>query len=578
MNIHKSPQPLQIIPPKAFWTKKSITSEDLPPSSARRSCGNNEIQSHKLSSPSQRKPFPSSTSTAICPTCQQNDARYSCPRCLSPFCSVICYRIHDVPSFHHVGNRSGDSSSHPMVGEKYGGGRCTESFYQERVLEEVQYSTKDQGQTRDMEKILERAKVNQSSDNHNAQTNDDGHELELTDEELMELAQYVLTQKDIDEDQEVEASFNSVNDRQDISGENIVDAIPSHLCQKFEKAANAGLLNHLVGDTWHPFWLPDYEHHNDSEPIDSTPELSSCPIENETNKSRSTFEERIISINSFRTFHQSANTALTNAQIDNPDTSLQFNTIDILYATMWTLRLYNGSTIQSAQPVANQNDMKDEGIIISSAETLLQASFILSSSKAHFTTTSEALMECTLRSEREFKSTNGVGVQSNDNLHWMALTKDLVHIAQQKRVVMRVLFCAEDILFEGYTILKQQEKAFRKNINDEYIQDFIKDLRKMKRKFILAKKKIEFYLSWISSYWDFAKTELILEVQRCVRDWDWSLEEDGNMESKKKILLDNGMAGACVHTKQNEKLKGSHIECKGSNKDLLTIRNTKFFR
>lgn len=100
----------------------------------------------------------------------------------------------------------------------------------------------------------------------------------------------------------------------------------------------------------------------------------------------------------------------------------------------------------------------------------------------------------------------------------------------------------------------------------------------MKRKFILAKKKIEFYLSWISSYWDFAKTELILEVQRCVRDWDWSLEEDGNMESKKKILLDNGMAGACVHTKQNEKLKGSHIECKGSNKDLLTIRNTKFFR
>ena len=92
MNINKSPQPLQINLPKSFWTKKSVTSKDLSPSSASRSCGNNEFQSHKILSPSQRKPFLSNTSTAICPTHQQNKARYSCTRCLLPFCSVKCYR------------------------------------------------------------------------------------------------------------------------------------------------------------------------------------------------------------------------------------------------------------------------------------------------------------------------------------------------------------------------------------------------------------------------------------------------------------------------------------------------------
>merc|ERR1719324_2204931 len=49
--------------------------------------------------------------TALCGVCQQNQFRYTCPRCEVVYCSLPCYQRH--------------------------GDKCTENFYQRQVQEEL---------------------------------------------------------------------------------------------------------------------------------------------------------------------------------------------------------------------------------------------------------------------------------------------------------------------------------------------------------------------------------------------------------------------------------------------------------
>mmetsp|Transcript_17263 Transcript_17263/g.20566 ORF Transcript_17263/g.20566 Transcript_17263/m.20566 type:complete len:183 (-) Transcript_17263:386-934(-) len=142
----------------------------------------------------------------ICSTCHTNVARYTCPKCQIPYCGIHCYRIHDLP------NTTIDGSSSSSVG---GGGRCTESFYRERVVEMGNLTLGEEGSVRTMDTILERSRIqyhsphNDDHADHN-DTNDaivhcgknsntsSSTKLDdtviLTDEELMELAGYLMEQ------------------------------------------------------------------------------------------------------------------------------------------------------------------------------------------------------------------------------------------------------------------------------------------------------------------------------------------------------------------------------------------------
>ena len=51
------------------------------------------------------------TAPAPCVVCREKTGRYTCPRCLAQYCAVACYQKH--------------------------GERCTESFYQEHVVDEL---------------------------------------------------------------------------------------------------------------------------------------------------------------------------------------------------------------------------------------------------------------------------------------------------------------------------------------------------------------------------------------------------------------------------------------------------------
>jgi hypothetical protein len=58
-----------------------------------------------------RAPVGAGASPACCVVCEVNIGRYTCPRCLAQYCAVACYQKH--------------------------GERCTESFYQEHVVDEL---------------------------------------------------------------------------------------------------------------------------------------------------------------------------------------------------------------------------------------------------------------------------------------------------------------------------------------------------------------------------------------------------------------------------------------------------------
>ncbi|DBA03334.1 TPA: hypothetical protein N0F65_004611 [Lagenidium giganteum] len=76
------------------------------------------------------------TSTArVCRVCTEKEARYTCPRCNAPYCSVACFKTH--------------------------GQQCTEEFYRGHVQSEMQLqnAAKDDKQAqREMTQLLERVK------------------------------------------------------------------------------------------------------------------------------------------------------------------------------------------------------------------------------------------------------------------------------------------------------------------------------------------------------------------------------------------------------------------------------------
>eukprot|EP00434_Breviolum_minutum_P015830 symbB.v1.2.013946.t1/scaffold1003.1/size206925/6 len=64
----------------------------------------------------------------VCTVCVRTEARYTCPRCQTAYCSLECYQAHS--------------------------GKCTESFYKSQVEEELKSRRIDEDERRRLEKVL----------------------------------------------------------------------------------------------------------------------------------------------------------------------------------------------------------------------------------------------------------------------------------------------------------------------------------------------------------------------------------------------------------------------------------------
>ena len=57
----------------------------------------------------------SSTTVQYCSICSKNNAKYKCPRCNIPYCSVSCYQIHDGTSFTAAADHSSTNNSNNKI-------------------------------------------------------------------------------------------------------------------------------------------------------------------------------------------------------------------------------------------------------------------------------------------------------------------------------------------------------------------------------------------------------------------------------------------------------------------------------
>ena len=239
--------------------------------------------------------------------------------------------------------------------------------------------------------------------------------------------------------------------------------------QAMSESLNNGELLDYVLDSWTPWWRP--------ETITST----SGTHDDDELTEEVTLDEKILKIPPLTSLHPHPSKL----------PPLQFNLIDILYATCWTLRLYYGrsNAIESS---------------IDAADTLLNASVVLSND-ARWETLSEALSACTIRSTES--------LQHGCNTPWHVLVSDVALICENPRFVAKALLGATDILREAAAVAKRAE----------YL-DAASRFRK-------CRKKIEFFLSWCR---EAANSVTIAGLARQIETWsaDWKIPERDEYETQ----------------------------------------------
>ncbi|KAG6578083.1 putative Zn-finger protein [Phytophthora cinnamomi] len=142
----------------------------------------------------------------VCRVCTNHEARYTCPRCNTPYCSVDCYRSH--------------------------GEGCTEQFFESHVRSEMQLTSAARGddeknQQKSIQELLERVQKFQEEQQQLADGEDDEEALAKRMQELAML---------------------------DAAGELTLESLTLEERKRFLGEVADGRLGKLV-KLWSPWWL-----------------------------------------------------------------------------------------------------------------------------------------------------------------------------------------------------------------------------------------------------------------------------------------------------------------------------------
>lgn len=463
----------------------------------------------------------------ICSTCTKNIARYTCPKCSSPYCSVECYKVHD--------------GTLDSEGEKI----CTETFYKNRVLGEYHSRGSDEDRVT-MRGILNRMhqdvsmqmddeewrqnslsqllhKKGSAGFNRDVMTglNEYNQKLEraqlddaaneISDEDLAELASYILTLDEKEEDQDDDPTTRV---------QKIKEILPPHLLYAFDCALASALgldcvdegqdgLNlskernkQQINERWRPWWLPEIKQDFDNDVVLS-PSL----------------DERILSIPPLSTLISGTN-----------DYNLAYNILDVVFATSFALRT-TSATAENA------------------ADLLLSQSLVLSNNAKY-----ENVQGALSSSAEQFVKINKT-IHLNNQLSWNELALDAAFISRNRRCVLRSLFEAVDLLQSGVELIRIHNKEIKEKDLSTYARKK-KDLDGIKRQYKLAMKKIEYFQSWCSSMWTGGvSSEITKEVESFVDNWR--------------------MPGVSENESQIEAMIGSIFEKDDDQNDLSIVESTR---
>jgi hypothetical protein len=458
----------------------------------------------------------------ICSTCTKNIARYTCPKCSTPYCSVECYKIHDGTI---------DSNNQKI---------CTESFYKNRVLSEyhARGSEEDKLKLRGILNRLHQDIDMQMTDVewrdhclsellHEKDTSDFNREVVnglnehdqalahanmdladqiISDEDLAELALYILN-LDEEEDQDADSAARV---------QQLKETLPPHLLDAFEFAMASALgaeckdeeedgLNLLnernkqqLNDKWRPWWLSEMDQDTNPNASILSPNL----------------DERILSIQ-----------PLPSLTSQTSNHNLSYNILDVLFAATFALRI----TCESSSSAAEN-----------AADVLLAQSLVLTNN-AIYESVYSALSACAERFVEINRS-----ICKSTSLSWDRLATDVAMISCNRRFVLRTLFEAADLLKSGIEVLKVHTKALKKKVKSEYTEKK-RALDETKRQCKLAVKKIEYFQSWCSSKWSLdLGQEIFGEVESFVDHWKMPEKEEGpsQIESMLGNMLSNDDANS----------------------------------
>jgi len=390
--------------------------------------------------------------SSSCLVCKENEARYVCPRCQTPYCSMKCYRDHATRAISSTSSTDHSSFS------------CTEEFFKEKVTSLMQLESLEQ--VNRTHQALNRYHHNKSQHQEFSwatNTNDDKAKDKngsLLPIEYEERDLYQLLSK-----------LEELDDGNQLSPVELSKLLPVSIKAMFENDLQHGQIQELVLDRWYPWWKRELVHLdekdenkeekdeiNDRGNIEH--EKSVCESRKSQNIFSKTLDERLFGVPDFDDFGKNKDVMMSN----NNDILL-YNLLDILHATCRILRLYHGVKNASRQAP------------VEAAITLIKTSSVLSKD-TRFITLSQVLTHCTTES----LGCNNEQTQSNNKLSFI---EDIALLLTSHRLVGRALLEAADIL-------KAATKELKSNQIMEKYDDNGGNLKQIRR----LRKKLQFFLSW----------------------------------------------------------------------------------
>ena len=356
----------------------------------------------------------------VCLVCSENQARYTCPQCQTPYCSIECFRNHT--------NKGSSTFS------------CSEDFFKRKVASIMQLESSEQG---------EKARRALNRYHHeNSSPGDFQEPLEGYDHEIEDLYE-LQAQLEI-----LESSNKELSHRE------LAKLLPPSLKAMFEKDLQTGkiqaesILNH-----WYPWWKRELVVNGEEIETDESHEDSTSGTNSKI------LDERLLKVSTYQSF---------GGRKGNDDV-LVCNLIDILYSTCRTLRLYHG-----VENASRQAPIEAATILISTSSVLSKDTrfdSIYQVLNHHYNATKENVKNIASALE------NDEGYKRSNHGAWQQYSQDVALIVTSPRMIGRALLEASDVL----------KSAIKKLKLDKDKEGNIKELRRLR-------KKIEFFLSWATTY------------------------------------------------------------------------------
>ncbi len=478
------------------------------------------------------------TTATTCHICYVQPSPYTCPRCRIPYCSVACYRTHNT-------NTNSDCSEHFYeqrvsqilqleVKEQSSQFRQQILHHEEnRTLLTTTANTTtttlpnddDTTTTRTVPEssrlsreelvqvwsILERMEEETPAGLVDAHPNDDHVTMGLPDALQQHLSMRVQTvlRDAMQHLTTTPLHFNGNDDTETTIHETRHSDNNTMMDNNNNNCSNSKSVAEWILEPWSPWWCPNYRHvrlgNYDAE-MNDTVEYGNDPSgsrisdpttnPNETTTT-TTLDERLWSVPQFSTLyavtrprrHVHPNDHPKELMVAPPQFPLlQFNLIEILLATVYTLRTYHGV----------ENIVANEEVTLEAATTLVSASLVLRQDQ-RYTNLESVLMEiCQAHhpiqqqihyynppSQRH--GTSSLNNNNNKSQMTLELFNDVALLYTNHRLVARALLEASDIVQTARTNMKRSKAHPHSTTRGD------EKMRQMLRR---IHKKILFYLSW----------------------------------------------------------------------------------